>query len=408
MSDPDPNVCQIFPHYAPVLAGAAERFRRYAPGLRARGVSTAVITSRSEPDLAEQEWIDGCVDVTRMETGSVARERDQRLFQAAAEFLEAQGRGGARVVQTIKMDRRIFRSLWQIKRQGRALVYVSTMVEPETWGRTAFHRWVNLQLQVWSQRIFDAVVVGSPVMAAAQRRMGVSPRKLHIISHGVNIQRFQPLAGPRPLLAAALPADAKICLYVGHLIPRKGVATLLEAWPAVAERHPDAWLVMVGSVHRPTISSEQERNEITTYQTSLFNSLQTLPRVLHIPQQPDIERWYQMADVFVFPSTQEGFPNALLEAMSTGLPCLTRRFMGFPEGQLGEKQGIIQVVDDPPAAWSQAIGELLADTPLRQKMGAEAREIIVRDHALDKTLDDYAGLYLRLAYKKAGATAAAA
>lgn len=390
------TVCQIFPHYTPVLAGAAERFRRYAPGLHSRGVDTSVITSRSDPSLSIQERIDGCVDIIRMETGQIARERDQRLYQAAAQHLKAQGRAGPRVVQTIKMDRRIFRSLWHIRRQGRALMYVSTMVEPETWGRTAFHRWVNLQLQVWSQRIFDAVVVGSPVMAAAQRRMGVSPRRLHIISHGVDIGRFQPAAGARPPLATALPPNAKICLYVGHLIPRKGVATLLEAWSAVAEKHPDAWLVLVGSVHRPTISSEQERSEIATYQTALFKDLQALPRVLHIPQQPDIERWYQMADVFVFPSTQEGFPNALLEAMSTGLPCLTRRFMGFPEGQLGESQGVIRVVEDPPAAWAAAMSSLLGDAALRSQMGGAAREVIVRDHALDKTLDAYASLYHRL------------
>jgi glycosyltransferase involved in cell wall biosynthesis len=393
------TVCQIFPHYAPVLAGAAERFRRYAPGLAARGVDTSVITSRSDPSLPVRERIDDCIDVTRMESGQIASERDQRLYQAAAEHLKAQGRGGARVVQTIKMDRRIFRSLWQIKRQGRALMYVSTMVEPETWGRTALHRWVNLQIQAWSQRLFDAVVVGSPVMAAAQRRMGVSPRKLHIISHGVNTERFQPapVPGTRPELAAGLPVGARVCLYVGHLIPRKGVSTLLRAWPAVAEKHPDAWLVLVGSVHRPTISSEQERNEIETYQAALFEDVRSLPRVLHIPLQADIQRWYQMADLFVFPSTQEGFPNALLEAMSTGLPCLTRRFMGFPEGQLEEGKGTIEVVEDGTAAWAAAISLLLENKDQAARMGLMARQLILRDHSLEKTLDQYTSIYHTLA-----------
>jgi glycosyltransferase involved in cell wall biosynthesis len=396
------TVCQIFPHYAPVLAGAAERFRRYAPGLHERGVATSVITSRSDPSLAAEENVDGLVRVSRMEVGDVAGERDQRLFQAVAAQLQSQAKAGAQVVQTIKMDRRIYRSLRAIKRQGRALMFVSTMVEPETWGRTAFHRWANLQLQILAQRLFDAVVVGSPVMAAAQRHLGVNARRLHVISHGVDTQRFKPAGPDQPLpvlVEKVLPANAKICLYVGHMIPRKGVSTLLKAWSAVAARHPDAWLVLVGAVQRPTISSEQERLEIESYQSALFKELNSLPRVLHIPEQNDIQRWYQMADLFVFPSTQEGFPNALLEAMSTGLPCLTRRFMGFPDGQLGEQQGVIQVLDEEPSSWSQAMDALLADEPARQRMGAAAREIIVRDHALEKTLDDYAGLYHDLARK---------
>ncbi|MCF7785118.1 MAG: glycosyltransferase family 4 protein, partial [Prosthecobacter sp.] len=186
--------------------------------------------------------------------------------------------------------------------------------------------------------------------------------------------------------------------YVGHLIPRKGVLTLLQAWPEVAARHPDAWLVLVGAVQRPTISSEQERQEIETYQTALFTAIRAHPRVIHIPQQADIHWWYQMAHLFVFPSTQEGFPNALLEAMSTGLPCLTRRFMGFPDGQLGENEGVIQVVEDPPSAWAHAISYLLADAPARHRMGTAARALILRDHDLEKTLDDYAALYRTLGH----------
>lgn len=394
------TVCQIFPHYAPVLAGAAERFRRYAPGLLERGVQTEVITSRSDPSLLEHEVIDGLIPVSRMEVGNVAKDRDLHLFQAAEAHLHQQGRAGAPVVQTIKMDRRLLRSAWKIRRQGRSLVYVSTMVEPETWGRTVFHRWANLQLQKLFAQIFDAVVVGSPVMAQAQRRVGVRHSRLHTISHGVDVKRFRPAKNDRPeLLAHLLPPDAKVCLYVGHLIPRKGIAALLKAWPAVAEKHAEAWLVLVGAIHRPTISSEQERGEIEAYQSALFRDLQALPRVLHIPPQPDIERWYQLADVFAFPSTQEGFPNALLEAMSSGLPCLTRRFMGFPTGQLGEQHGVIEVVPEAEGAWSAALCGLLQNAERRASMAAAARDLIVREHALENTLDAYAALYQQLAAK---------
>jgi glycosyltransferase involved in cell wall biosynthesis len=73
--------------------------------------------------------------------------------------------------------------------------------------------------------------------------------------------------------------------------------------------------------------------------------------------------------------------------------------MGFPEGQLGEQEEVIQVLDDAPESWSAAMSGLLSDAALRSKMGAVAREIILRDHALDKTLDAYARLYHSLSGK---------
>ena len=385
-------VAQIFPHYFPTLAGAAERFRRYAPGLSSRGVSSSVITTKNHQSLSEFENLDGIINITRVDVGKLPEERDARLFLEAHKILKL-NRLQANVAQTIKSDRKLIKHLYCIKKQGKGLISISTMVENDTWGKTFLHQWLNRQLQVLSQRLFDAVVVGSGVMAESQMRFGAKAHKLHIISHGVDTLRFCPKFIARAELIPALPANAKVCLSVGNLIPRKGIHTILESWNEIIRLRPDAWLVLVGGIDRPTISTDAERLELEAYQKRLLNLIEQIPQVIYAGQHSDIEKWYQCADLFVFPSQQEGFPNALLEAMSTGLPCFTSKFLGFPTGELDEDNGTIAIVNDTPGDWIGSILKGLNDVNLRATMGLRARQLILRNHDLSVTLDKYAELY---------------
>lgn len=392
------KVAQIFPHYYPVLAGAAERFRRYAPGLFKRGISTSVITTRNIELSAESELVDGIIDVRRIDVGTLPEDRDARLFFEASKVLK-NNQLQAAIVQTIKADRKLLKYLWSIKRQGKALVSVSTMVENETWGKTVLHQCLNRYIQILSQRLFEAIVVGSSVMADSQLRLGASDRQLHIISHGVNTGRFCPKSIARNGLLPLLPGNAKVCLFVGNLIPRKGIHIILDSWSDIVKIRPDAWLILVGGIDRPTISTDAERIELEAYQKKILNLINQLPQVIYAGQHSNIETWYQSADVFVFPSRQEGFPNALLEAMSSGLACLTSKFQGFPTGDLNETNGTIDVVSEAPGSWTSRILRILQQEDLRVSMGNRARQLIIKNHDLNATLDKYAELYSRIAAK---------
>src|SRR5262249_57814616 len=94
------------------------------------------------------------------------------------------------------------------------------------------------------------------------------------------------------------------------------------------------------------------------------------------------------ADAFFLPSVGEGMPNALLEAMAGGLPCVASERVGGVEELLGgdRARGFTAPVGDI-AAWSEMMRRLANDPPLRQTRGAAAATYVHANHSLDVTAD---------------------
>ena len=82
----------------------------------------------------------------------------------------------------------------------------------------------------------------------------------------------------------------------------------------------------------------------------------------------DVAELYAMADIFVFPSLREGLSVSLMEAMSSGLPCVVSKIRGNVDLIQAEKGGFLC---SPASAWefAEAISKLSDDRKLRYKMG---------------------------------------
>ena len=169
-------VTWLFPHFHPVLAGAAERFRRSAPHLNEGGFDIDVITARDPADLVENEVIDGLLPVQRMEVPSDAKLRDLVLYQKGAARISANpGKG---LVQTIKSDRRLLPSQWRMRRAGRRLVQVCTMVEPGLESASGIQRW-KLYCSTWlSLKPCTSIITSSEVMANWHRQFDTRTKTL--------------------------------------------------------------------------------------------------------------------------------------------------------------------------------------------------------------------------------------
>jgi glycosyltransferase EpsD len=110
----------------------------------------------------------------------------------------------------------------------------------------------------------------------------------------------------------SIPNDATVLLSVGELIKRKNHRVVIEALPALE----NVWYVICGQ--GPLQDEDME----------LADKLGVGDRVVLAGYRTDVKDFYDMADIFVLPSYQEGLSVALMEAMASGLPCVVSDIRG--------------------------------------------------------------------------------
>jgi glycosyltransferase involved in cell wall biosynthesis len=195
----------------------------------------------------------------------------------------------------------------------------------------------------------DWVFAPSPLVARSLEEAGIPAERILPTSYGWDPER---LARGGPGLP---PTDGLSALFVGRGCFRKGVDLLLRAWAAAEVR---GRLSLVGRLDE----------EVASHCAGLL----ARPDVLQVPFRDDVGPIYRSADVFVFPSLEEGSPLVLYEAMASGLAVLAS-----PMGA-GEilRDGVDGFVLDPldQDAWVAALRRLAKDPDLRRRLGRSARD----------------------------------
>src|SRR5664279_86754 len=160
-----------------------------------------------------------------------------------------------------------------------------------------------------------------------------------------------------------IPGDVGVVLAVGRLSSEKGHIDLIEG-TALLLRAADA----AAQFRVVIVGDGPER-------TMLESRLQELglgDRVLLVGQQRDVRPYYAIADILVLPSHSEGSPNVLLEAMAAGVPIVATAVGGTVELVCDEKTALLVPSRDPKAL-SQAMGRLLQDRALADRLAAAAQ-----------------------------------
>ena len=236
-------------------------------------------------------------------------------------------------------------------------------------GYTATDARVRLynQLDRWSLRAASRVVTVCRAFAADLRRMGIPAARI-AVQHNT-VRPFIPAAPDevlRPRLLPGVAPDALIILSVGRLSREKGHLDLVDAIAALRrETAVPFCLVLVGDgPDRAAIERKCARLGIAD-------------GVVFAGHRKDVGPYYSIADIVVLPSHTEGSPNVLLEAMAAGLPVVAASVGGVPEIAAGGENALL-VASRDPGAMARAIARLLADEPLRRRLGASARRITAR------------------------------
>lgn len=154
----------------------------------------------------------------------------------------------------------------------------------------------------------------------------------------------------------------KVILCVARHYHVKGIDRLLEAFSKV---HDNSWcLEIAGSVGPETKQLFQQ-----------VKKLRIDDRVDFLGARKDIDRIYSYASIFVLPSRGEGLPNALIEAMAHGLPCISFDINAGPSDVIDHEVNGILVQDGNIDELAKRINELIENKDNREALGKKATEI---------------------------------
>jgi glycosyltransferase involved in cell wall biosynthesis len=199
----------------------------------------------------------------------------------------------------------------------------------------------------------------------------VDKTKIRIVPNGVDLQRFKPVQGLESI-KRQIGIDSKLCvLFVGRLIPRKGLTFLIEAAKHIVKEFKETIFVIVGD--------GPLKNHLMAYleEINLSDNFVFLGDV----NENVLPALYNCADVFALPSIQEGQGIALLEAQATAKPVVAFDVGGVHEAMLDEETGLLVKPDSRKLA--EAIMKLLANWSLREKMGSKGREFVSDNFSWD-------------------------
>ncbi|MCC6790803.1 MAG: glycosyltransferase family 4 protein [Thermomicrobiales bacterium] len=223
-----------------------------------------------------------------------------------------------------------------------------------------FNRLTRMQTR-WTIRSVDAMIAVSSALSERMCQLA-TPKQVKIIPNGVNLDVFTPIDRNHARRQLGLPEEIPIILFVGSLLPVKGVQHLIGAFHRVRERVPDAMLVLVGE------GSLRSELEATAERLGVDQAVRFAGR----QARELIPTWMAAADLLTLPSENEGMPLVVLEAMASGLPVVASDVGGIGEAMGFPRPGILTPPGDE-AILASAIVELLLDPVLRRRMGMHGR-----------------------------------
>jgi len=221
-------------------------------------------------------------------------------------------------------------------------------------------RWLNRMIFRW----MDVIVAVSEDIGGKLEREGVAKEKIRIVYNGVD-ERFSPGDTREARGRLGLPESRFILLFVGLLVPVKGLDILIEAVRLLNDERLLCVLVGDGSM----LDSLREQVEKADLQESVFFAGRR-------PSQ-EIPVWMNAADVLVLPSFSEGRPNVVLEAQACNLPVVATRVGGTPELITDGVDGLL-VDSGVPGPLADKISVLMDSNSLRQKLGQAGGDRIQR------------------------------
>ncbi len=224
-------------------------------------------------------------------------------------------------------------------------------------------------------RSFAAVIAVSRDVQRQLLSAGVAPDRVTLIPNGVDTRPFLEHSPASRLQHSPLTVG-----FVGRLSPEKGADLFLQAAARALKDHPQTRFQIIGD------GPDRQALE------QLAHTLHIDQHVAFVGRKDDMPGVYASLDLLVSSSRQEGLPMSLLEAMAASLPIVATAVGEVPSLIRSHETGLLVPPSDVDAL-SQAMNSLLADAPLRQQMGANARQLVEQNFSAAQMTGQYKRVY---------------
>lgn len=225
---------------------------------------------------------------------------------------------------------------------------------------------------LYTQAAAKVVTTGEALRKQLMSDVGVAPDKIVSVPTGIDTTRFVPGGRAEARARLGLPSDKTLVGIVATLRSWKGHRYLIEACASLPS---DTELVIVGDgPQRDTLDSMLKSHGLNDRAWTPGNQVDVLP-------------WLQALDIFALPSyANEGVPQALIQAMLVGLPCITTTAGSIGELARPDETAVVVPMENAPAL-REAITRLTGDPAMRERLGAAARAHCLQGYSLEVMLD---------------------
>ena len=246
------------------------------------------------------------------------------------------------------------------------------------------HTFLNRRLKVLFDRtIVVADAVGEAVVAAE----GIDRSSITRIYNGVDAIEFSPPSASEAAAARkslGFESDDFVVGMVANFRTEKNYGVFFEGAVKAMDAIPPLKLLAVGG--GPLLSHIRALYDIERFRS----------RIVFAGETKDVARYLKAMDVgCLIPGGNEGFSNAVLEKMATGLPMIVSNVGGNAEAVIDGENGIVIPPNDAEA-FSAALVRMYADAAARSAMGRRSRQLVEERYGLLDMCQNHEALYLSL------------
>ena len=357
------KVLHVIPSMAPELGGAPEAVRGLTLALARQGVHCEIVTARGPVAGTDVLPVPG-VPIHRFDTEFPAPFWPAFSRKLGA-FLDAE----ARRFDLVHLHQTLSYSTYAASRAARkyALPYVLSLrgeLAAVCLRRSRFRKWIYRQVLLNGiVRSADALHIVSRAEAAHAAVLDYNTQTF-LVPNGIFPDEAVPPAAVDLTAEYPMLAGKRVVLFIGRLHWIKGLDVLARSFAMAARKFPDSMLLVVGPDDgaRGTMESILRSNGVL--ERAVFTGTLTGEHK---------RAAFQCADLFVMPSYSEAFSNAVLEALGASLPVVISDRCNFPEVA---EHGAGFVVPSNDVAVCEAMGSLLSDSSMGDRMGRNGRKLV--------------------------------